>query len=133
MKQSPITIVINDNSYRLCVTDLAAIRKIPSEDRQHLIALLESVKNEEARSSTAVQDVVNTVLGASADVTTRVGRPADYQAVKPERLGAGDVDALMARLIVEEGRNKKPGLTKQSIFKFAGGIAVVVFLLVVLL
>ena len=37
---------------------------------------------------------------------------------KPERLGAGDVDALMAKLIAEEKQNKRPGITKSDIYKW---------------
>ncbi|MEH6593359.1 MAG: hypothetical protein V7746_24025 [Halioglobus sp.] len=131
MKQPAITFVINNNSYSLCATDAAGIRSMPAADRQCLIALLESVKSEEARSRSAVQNAVD--AARKAPVAPALGRAVDYQAVKPERLGAGDADALMARLIAEENRNKKPGLTKLSIYKVFGGFAVVVFLLVILL
>ncbi|MEH6584716.1 MAG: hypothetical protein V7754_22500 [Halioglobus sp.] len=131
MKQPAITFVINNNSYSLSATDVAGIRDMPSTDRQHLIALLESVKSAEALSRVAVENAVDTARKASA--APGVVRPVDYQAVKPERLGVGDADALMARLIAEENRNKKSGLTKQSIYKVFGGFAVVVFLLVILL
>lgn len=135
MEHPTITFIINGNTYSLCAGDIEAIRKISKYDRQQLITLLETVKQQERLAQVAVQHAADKVK-ISSQTTTKVpeaGNTLAHQAIKPERLRSGDVDDLMARLIQEEKRNKKPGLTKQSLYKLIGGFSVIVILLVLIL
>ncbi len=121
MEQPKITFIINDKTYSLRASDARAIRDIPSADRQQLILLLDAIKQQDALAQAAVQHAVD-----RAQVSTKPpvngpenGGTLDQKAPKPERLGSGDIDAMMTRLIMEEKRDKKPGLTTQDLVKWA--------------
>ena len=115
MIQSAITVIINNKTYSLSAGNVEAIRHIPDADRQQLIALLELVKQQEsATQSPPVRQV-----------TTETSRS--------ERLASGDVDSLMAQLIMEERAKQKPGITKETIYKWVVGVAVVIIILVLVL
>ena len=128
MNSSAITFIVDGKTYSLNASDSTAIRTIPAVDRQQLIALLEAIKHQDSLAKAAVQtavDYVNAPLHGA-------GKPLQHKAPKPERLGSGDADALMARLIIEEKRDKKPGLTKESLYKIvAGFVAVIVVLMMI--
>jgi hypothetical protein len=132
MKQPTITFIINGSTYSLCASDPEAIRKIPTVDRQHLITLLEQVKYQKSLSLAAVQQVVDKAKFHSLSATgvTDAGSQPGHKDVKPDRLGSGDIDTLMARLVLEEKRSRKPGLTKRGIYKAVSVFAVLVVLLV---
>lgn len=137
MNHPRITFIINSTTYSLCAADTEAMSNIPAADRMQLIALLEALKSQNATSQEAVEKAVH--YATRATPAASVSSDSSYvagqieQNVKPERLGAGDVDALMVRLAMEENRNKKQGLTKQGIYKgLAGFVAVVIFLAIVL-
>lgn len=129
MESSAITFIMNGKTYRISAADGDAIRQISKQDRTQLIDLLEAVKLQDRLAAAAVQQaaVKAGVTGTGSASTNTV---PEYQQVKPERLSSGDVDDLMARLIMEEKKNKKPGLTQQTIYKWAAGIIALVFLLV---
>ena len=128
MEQAPVIFIVNGNTYSLSAGDTQAIRAISAEDRRQLIALLEAVKEQERLSQAAVQAVANQVgIGPEATLTSAPASPS------PERLGGGDVDALMARLIMEEKRNKKPPISSGSLYKWLGVTLALVVLLVVIL
>ncbi len=133
MPESEITFIINGKNYRLSANNQEAIRQIPRQDREQLVALLEAVKIQHRLAASAVQQaaakvgVVDTAPNYAANEVA-----ANSTAIKPERLGKGDVDDLMARLIMEEKRNKKPGLTQQTIYKWAAGIIAVIVVLVLI-
>ena len=112
----------------------AAPFRIPKTDRQQLMTLLEAVKHQEILSLAAVQKAVDSARlpSRSALKADEAGSPVNYSNTKPERLGSGDVDALMARLIQEEKRNQKPGLTQWSIYKVVAGLAAVLILIVLI-
>jgi len=135
MEPAKITFIIDGNTYSLRATDTVAIREIPSANRQQLISLLEAVKQQESIARASVEQAAE----RARPLTQAAGRPAAGsdplapEAVRPERLGSGDVDALMARLVMEDERDRKPGLTKQGIFKWAGGFTALVVLLILLL
>ena len=135
MEQPTITFILNGNAYSLCSGDTETIRKMPSAVRQQLITLLEAVKREDQLAKAAVQQAVNKAKLSSPATTKSLsaGDPPGFAAVKPERLGAGDVDALMARLIMEEKQNQKPSLTKKTLYKWLAGFFVVVILLILIL
>jgi hypothetical protein len=129
MNQPAITIIINNKTYSLSAGNVEAIRRIPDADRQQLIALLELVKQQE--SAAPVREVT-TEVNSSCEKTSsayNAGNPRD----RSERLASGDIDSLMAQLIMEERAKENPGITKQSIYKWVVGVAVVVIFLVLVL
>lgn len=134
MEQPTITFIINGATYSLSASNAEAIRNIPKTDRQQLMTLLEAVKHQEILSLAAVQKAVDSARlpSRSALKADEAGSPVNYSNTKPERLGSGDVDALMARLIQEEKRNQKPGLTQWSIYKVVAGLAAVLILIVLI-
>lgn len=121
MQQSAITVVINGNAYKLRPGDTAAAGAIPTAERQQLIALLGSLREVESESHTVAQ--------AGRQVSAQYTQQPVSQ-IKPERLGAGDADALMARLVMEENRNKKSVPTRQSLYKWVAVCTVVIIVLV---
>ena len=134
MEQSKITFIINSKTYSLRANDAEAIRDIPSADRQQLILLLEAIKQQDAIAQAAVQNAVDRARTSSGLPFNRPasGDVLDHKVPKPERLGSGDVDALMARLVMEEKRDKKPGLTTQDLVKWVVGLTVAIILLVLI-
>ena len=85
---------------------------MPGEDRQQLIALLEAIKREE------------TPAQASATPAAAYTQPPADQQLDP--------DALMAQLALEDKLNQKPGLTKQSLYKWVSGISVSIIILILI-
>jgi len=134
MKQPTITVIIGGNTYSLCADDIESIRNLPDSDRQQLISLLKAV-NQQVPLTTAPANKAADRADTSPDTTTGTlaGDAPDYESTKPERLGGGDVDALMAQLIHEEKSKQNPGLTRQTIYKFAIWFAVIVILLILVL
>lgn len=122
MNQSGITFVVNGNAYSLRPDDVAAVGSMPAADRQQLIALLETVKDAERTADRVAEGSRRGVAGTD---------PLDMGQIKPERLGAGDADALMARLVMEENRHKKPIPTGQGLYKWIAVFAVVIIFLIV--
>jgi len=135
MDEARITFIIDGNTYSLRSSDTTAIREIPGADRQQLIALLESVKQQEILAQTAVEQAVTRTTHPSHPPSNEQvqSSPLGAPSIKPDRLGSGDVDAIMARLIMEEENSRKPGLTKKGIYKMFAGFAVIVFLLILIL
>jgi hypothetical protein len=129
MNQPAITVIINNNTYSLSTNNVEAIRRIPGAERQQLIALLEVVKQQER----AAQSSVRQATPETSSTVYHAGNPINHQTMRPERLGSGDVDSLMAQLIMEEKSKQKPGLTKQTIYKWVGALAIVIILLVLVL
>ena len=125
-QQQPITFVISGRTYRLDPGMGDAIKAMPAEDRGQLLRLLEAVREQERLSRAAVDAAAASVLAGGG--TTGVGASP-----KPERLGSGDVDALMARLVMEERRNRKPPISRGSLYKWSavcvGSLLVLMFIL----
>lgn len=129
MEQPEITFIINGNTYRVCASRPETLRNLPSADRQQLIRLLEKIKLEDQKAKAAVQQALvkaKMPSGQARKTPTNAGAGAKNNP-KPERLGSGDVDALMAKLILEEKQHQKPTITKQSIYKWLA-VFIVVFL-----
>ena len=131
MEQPKVTFVINGQTFSLRASDSSSIDAIPAPERQQLVELLEAVKQRENRAATMARQALEKAAVATTD-SAGSARP-DYQSAKPERMGSGDVDALMARLVMEENRNRKPGMTRQDLYKWVLGAAAIVILLVLLL
>jgi hypothetical protein len=131
MRQPPIIIIINKKPYTVSATDIESIRNMPGADRQQLITLLEAIKQQEIPVQVVSQQ---TVTGVNAfPLSAPTGNTSSFQPISAQRLGSGDVDAVMAQLIMEEKLNKKPELTKQSIQKWTVIIAFIILLLVIVL
>ncbi|MEN8169984.1 MAG: hypothetical protein ABFS08_07155 [Pseudomonadota bacterium] len=129
MNQPAITVIINNNTYSLSTSNAEAIHSIPNADRQQLIALLEVIKQQESAAQSPVRQATTETTGT----VYNAGNPINHQAIKSERLASGDVDSIMAQLIMEEKSKQKPGLTKQTIYKWVVGVAIVIILLVLVL
>lgn len=134
MQQPTITFIVNDKTYRLCATDSHAMRELPVADRQQLITLLEALKQQDILARQAVEQAV---ARAKTGLTTaagesKTGTQPQQPTVKPERLGSGDVDALMARLVMEDKLSQKPGLTQQGMYKVIAWVVAVIIALIVL-
>ena len=125
-QQQPITFVINGRTFRLDPGMGEAIRAMPAEDRGQLLRLLEAVREQERLSRAAVD-------AAAASVLVAGGAAGVGASPKPERLGSGDVDALMARLVMEEQRHRKPAISRASLYKWSavcvGSLLVLMFIL----
>ena len=119
MEQAAITFIVNGKTFSVRAGDAAALGAIPQAERQQLVALLEALKQQDARAAALAQGAVE-----RARTTSRTPQP--------ERLGGGDVDALMARLVLEESRNRKPGPTRQDLYKWLLGFAAIVVVLVLI-
>lgn len=135
MKQPPIIVIVNKKPYTFSANDTEVIRSIPSADRQQLITLLEAIKQQENQSQASVQQAAAMASATStlASTAAGAGNSPIPQAMNRERLHNGDADALMAQLIMEENLNKKPTLTKRSIYKWTAIVALIVFVLVLIL
>ena len=127
MEHPLITFIVNGKTFSLRAGDSAALGAIPDAERRQLLALLDALKQQDERAEALVQGAV-----ARARATPRSPQAAASTA-RPERLGSGDVDALMARLVLEENRNRKPGPTRHDLYKWLLGFAAVVVLLVLIL
>lgn len=117
MKPPTIIVIINKKPYTLNANDGESMRSIPSAVRQQLITLLEAIKREERAVTTSVD----------------ASNMSAHQEMRAENQESRDADAVMAKLIMEEKLNQKPVLTKESIHKWMGIIALIVFLLVLIL
>jgi len=124
-----ITVIINGKDYRLSADDPATLKHLPQAERTELLQLLEALKHERVRSPKAMQHALRTKPSAAAKTAQD---QASAGLAQTGRLGHGDADALMARLIQEETLKRKPGLSKRGIYKFVGISALVIFLLVMI-
>ncbi len=132
MSKEKITFIINNTTYSLHANDSAAIRQMPKADRQQLIDLLDAVKQQDRLAQIAVQSAASTAKQATQTTTNAIDSIAN-QTVKSERLSSGDIDDLMTRLAQEEKRNKKPEMTKQTIYKWVAGIAITIMVLILII
>ena len=130
MEQSTITLTLNGNTYRLCSRDTEAIGKISKTDREQLIYLLETIKQQDRLLKSIPQTDKQNGLSEKTPRDLNLDHGLSHQGIKTDRLSKGDVDNLMARLIIEEKSDEKPGITKQTIYKAIGFIAAVIILLI---
>lgn len=127
MQNSSITVVIAGNTYILRIDDPKSLRDIPANDSDQLITVLEALKSQREKTERLAQEVLAKNTGNH--VTVRGAINKNQSAQPAERLGKGDIDAVMARLIAEEKQQRKPGLKTATIYKFAAAIVVVIILL----
>ena len=128
-----ITFIINSNTYRIDPSDLNTIDAMSATDKQQLVELLVAIKRHDEQAKIKTQALLKRANQVSAINQDKPTASVDQTTPRTERLRSGDVDALMARLAMEESNKQKAGLTKSSIYKFVGGLAVVIILLIVIL
>lgn len=128
-----ITFIINSNTYRIDPSDLNTIDAMSATDKQQLVELLVAIKRHDEQAKIKAQALLKRANQVSTINQDKPTASVDQATPRTERLRSGDVDALMARLAMEESSKQKAGLTKSSIYKFVGGLAVVIILLIVIL
>ncbi len=128
MEQAAITFIVNGKTFSVRAGDAAALGAIPRAERQQLVALLEALKQQDDRAAALAQAAMERARTLSRAPQALVAASTP----RPERLGSGDVDALMARLVLEENRNRKPGPTRQDLYKWLLGFAAIVVVLVLI-
>jgi len=130
MEQAAITFIVNGKTFSLRAGDAAALGAIPHAERQQLMALLEALKQQDDRAAALAQVAVERARTTSR--APQAQAPAAASTPRPDRLGSGDVDALMARLVLEENRNREPGPTRHDLYKWLLGFAAAVIVLVLI-
>jgi hypothetical protein len=135
MAEPRITLIINGTTYSLCADNTEAIGNMPINDRRHLLTLLEAVrhKTEPMPAATPATRDASSSAAPLKPVTSDATARATPSDATPERMGSGDIDALMARLAVEDRRSRKPTVTRAGIYKATGGVLLFILLLVVIL
>jgi len=83
------------------------------------------VKREEA----AAQGVARTSVPAAATGAVGTNAVSGHQEMQSKNLENTNVDALMAKLILEDKIDYKPGPTKQDVYKWVGIITALIFAL----
>lgn len=101
-----------------------------SVDRQQLIDVLEVLKKHHPKEKPAVPPPVVEEQCDAKDVGSREMASAPIHRTVDR--GAGDVNALAARLLEEEKSKQKPPLTKSGMYKWVGGFTLVVIALIVI-
>lgn len=134
MNNAKITFVINGNTYSISSTDKEAINSIPASDKQALIALLESVKQQDQIAFENMQQRINKAKQAQQKTIQQSNQQPTQpnstgQVLGEKPMGAGDVDNVMARLMLEEKRNQKQLPTKNTMYKWMAIVIVVLVLL----
>ena len=125
VRPTSITVVIGGNTYNLKANDPQSVSTMPAEDRSQLLAILELVKSQQERSSQLAQQALAKRAVAAGGAPPR-GATTASRAATTERMGEGDVDALMARLVMEERQQKKSGIKPATIYKIAGVIMAII-------
>ena len=132
MSDATMTLVVNGNAYKLSATDPDSLKAITPNDRKALLALLEALKRSDQAAGRALEQAVAVAHQAQAASPTGAAPAQNAEPVKAERMGSGDVDALMARLIAEDQQSRKPVPNQRSVMKGFAVIAVVVLLMVII-
>jgi len=133
MDQTIITVVIAGEAYKLDAGDSHTLAAIPAPRRQQLISLLEALRQEDASSRERVARLAAATApraGSAAQQKTAIGA-VNSQATPVERMGSGDVDALMARLVMEDNNARKPAPDKSLVYKVLAGVAILLLLAII--
>tara|TARA_B100000809_G_scaffold206042_1_gene207995 strand:- start:923 stop:1300 length:378 start_codon:yes stop_codon:yes gene_type:complete len=120
MSSDKITFVVNGHSYAISASEPETLTAIAATDRKALITVLEAVKQQQkASEQRADQILMQTAVPISDNLAT---------AIKPERLGRGDAEAVMARLILEEKAKQKNPPSERIFYKWIIGFAALVIM-----
>lgn len=132
--KAKITVIINGKDYQLSADNPEAVSQLPKAERNELLRLLNAIQQQQSRSQQTQEHALRAVTArpSKAPRLHSAQEQASLGLKQAGKLGRGDADALMARLIQEESRDRKPGLSKQGIYKFVGISALAVFLLVII-
>jgi hypothetical protein len=128
-----ITLIINSNTYRIDPADMDTVITIAAPDKLQLIDLLSAINQHDQQIKIKAQVLLKQAGQVSTINKNKAAASVDSPTPKLERLRPGDADALIARLAMEEANQQKTGLTKDSIYKFVGGLAVLIILLIIIL
>jgi len=115
-----ITVVIGGRPHQLVADDPASFSTLSAGDRQQLLSLLQALSKPSVAREAAI---------SSGPVSAPHRNGAALQEPKPERMGAGDVDALMAKLIAEDQRDRATPPGKHRADKVLAVIAIGLFIL----
>ena len=149
MKNTEIKIVVNGRTYSLRAENQEAFQYISEPDRIELLALLDAIKSQSESVQGAGVKLDSAEPEAHQSAPQKRSPPSPHQAhradlaraskrlgavpfANPTRPGKGDIDDVMAKLILEEKSQQPAGLTKGSIYKFVGiSLALVIVLVLV--
>lgn len=122
MEKPAITVIINGKTYRIRADAPEAIRAIPEADRAALVELLRVVDGQPLPAA------------APRPAPAPVAAPTSPSATPPPEVpvSAKEIDAMVNRLIREERANQNSLPTAQTIYLWAGGIVVLLFLLMMI-
>jgi hypothetical protein len=103
MDQTDISISINGKTHRIDIKDPEGIRQIPWEDRKHMIAVLDAIRQAEHVKQPSQPDIRAVAPIKTANQTTgqTTRKPEAAAHNKPE-----DIDVLMSQLIIEDRKNQ---------------------------
>ena len=122
MEKPAITVIINGKTYRIRADAPKAIQAIPEADRAALVELLRVVDGQPLPAA------------APRPAPAPVAAPTSPSATPPPEMpvSAKEIDAMVNRLIREERANQNSLPTAQTIYLWAGGIVVLLFLLMMI-
>ena len=142
-----IAFKIEDRVYRLDASNGPAIKKLPKQDREHLITLLGAIKKQHdilennyqenpAASAHASEKQVLKAQQEKAPVNIKEAQSASHlennNTENIEANSKGDIDQMMARLIAQE-RRQSSSIDKQKAYLWMGGITLgILFILLML-
>jgi Na+-transporting NADH:ubiquinone oxidoreductase subunit NqrC len=133
MNQPPITVIVNGNTYNLSPINVESLGTISSEDRKQLIALLEAVKQQATVTQAYMRQEVESAVTTTESIGYSTDSTSEFDSVNSDRLRQGDIESRVAQLMMEERNKQKPTLTLHSLYKWIGGVTVVIILLVLML
>ncbi|MFT7559719.1 MAG: hypothetical protein ACI93R_001634 [Flavobacteriales bacterium] len=129
-KQPTLAFMINGKTYKICASDNESIRNLPKAYRPYLLTLLEAVKQQDDASLTSDTAKPLGQKPLTPKVSSEI-KAAGLNPVSPsapsERMSSGDIDNVMARLIMEDKENINLGITKKGMVIF-----VVILMLIIL-
>ena len=125
MSTDKITVVVNSHSYHISASEPETLTAMVTTDRKALITLLEAIKHQQKASEQRAEQIL---LPTAAPTSDRLAA-----AIKPERLGRGDADAMMARLILEEQSKQKKPPSQRSFYKWIIGFTALVIMAILIL
>jgi len=133
-----IAFKIEDRVYRLDATDGPAIKKIPKQDREHLLTLFSAIKKQhdlDAQASVDLQvSTVSSLTQASiaSDTPEQIKVSQAYQHSTKDltkNVDDLDVDQVMLRLIAQEKRSSTSYNKTKAYVYLGGATGIILFLL----
>lgn len=136
---SMITFIIDNKVYKLSADDLRAINEISDDHKEKLITLLSAVKKSHQSSLSSIPSADEKIIPIHGNPSSGLSASSDHLASSSlgsikgkERLSESDTNELVARLIMQEKQQQKPGLSKKSIYKVFGFFVICIVLLILI-